>query len=271
MDAPPGPVARHAEWELPEVLAAVILLAFVVVTVTSVVVGIVTGVGQEGTGLTSAQTVGLAMQNATSWANPAFAFVLLAGVGLVWWQVKIWSAEIELAGAGEAEDIEDDADSPILVAAFDHLLRAKSLASWAVPLLAVVLAAAADAVAASFLLYRGASVGGGTIWSNHLEAIGLGLATWLLAGTGMVAALYVRTRVSLEFTQAEDAAEEEERRAGRARRTLLAPGVGTVGAPATAEVTAPGNGGLVPSEVEVVEVAVVELDEADIEPTDEGG
>jgi hypothetical protein len=207
MTEPPVPAVRHAQWELPEVVAAVILLVFVVLTVTSVVVGVVAAVGQEG-GLTSAQLVGYAMQSATTWANPAFAFVLLVGVGLVWWQVRIWSAEIELAGSGDNPDVEpdDDADSAILVAAFDHLLRAKSLATWALPLLFVVLAAALANALASFLLYRGAGLGGGEVWSNHLNSIGLGLATWVLVAAGLVAALYVRTQVSYEFTMAEEAA-----------------------------------------------------------------
>jgi hypothetical protein len=101
---------------------------------------------------------------------------------------------------------DDDADSAILVAAFDHLLRAKSLATWALPLLFVVLAAALANALASFLLYRGAGLGGGEVWSNHLNSIGLGLATWVLVAAGLVAALYVRTQVSYEFTMAEEAA-----------------------------------------------------------------
>jgi len=204
-DVPEGGI-RHAEWELPEVLAAVIMVAFVIIAITAVVAGIVDA-GSKNPGLSSAQVVGEAMETATAWANPAFAFILVVGVGLVWWQVRIWSAEIDVAAAGEAEDVDlDAADSPVLVAAFDHLLRAKSLVSWALPLLVAVLTAAAASVVASFLLYRGQGIGGGEVWSNHVETIGFAAATWVLVLAGLLVALYVRTQVSHEFTLAEEAA-----------------------------------------------------------------
>jgi len=204
-DAPEGGI-RHAEWELPEVLAAVVMVAFVIVTITALVAGIVYA-GSRNPGVGATQAVGESMEVATAWANPAFAFILVVGVGLVWWQVRIWSGEIDLAVAGEAEDPDPDAaDSPVLVAAFDHLLRAKSLASWALPLLVVVLTASLASVVSSFLIYRGQGFGGGEVWSNHVETIGFASATWLLVLAGLVVALYVRTQVSHEFTVAEEAA-----------------------------------------------------------------
>lgn len=206
-DAPEGGF-RHAEWELPEVLAAVIMVALVIVSLTALVAGIVVAASTSTSGLSSAEAVGEAMQSATGWANPAYAFVLVAGVALVWWQARIWSGEIDLAVATDAEDADPDvADSPVLVAAFDHLLRAKSLATWALPLLLVVLTASAASVVASFLVFRGNLGGsGGEVWSNHVETIGFAAATWVLVLAGLVAALYVRTQVSYEFTVAEQAA-----------------------------------------------------------------
>jgi len=230
-------VVRHADWELPEVLAAMILLAFVVLTVTGVSAGVTTGLGGETAGLSTAQGIGLAMQAATTWASPAFAFVLLSSAWLVWWQVRIWGAEIALAESGDG-----DADSPTLIAAFDHLLRAKSLASWSLPLYVVVLSAATSSVAGSFLLYRGTAVlGAGSAWPQHLTSIGMALATAVLVGTGVVAAAYVRTQVSHEFTRAEEAASSA---AGRGRTG--APGASAAGgggdAPATGTGAAPGHG-----------------------------
>jgi len=206
---------RHADWELPEVLAAVILVAFVILTATGVAVGVTTGLGSEAAPLSTVQGTGLAMQAATTWASPAFAFVLLSTAWLVWWQVRIWGAEIALAEA--AGDDAPAGDDPTVIAAFDHLLRAKALATWSLPLYVVVLSAAASNVAGSFLLYRGrGSLAGAARWSQHLGSIGLGLATALLVGTGVVAAAYVRTQVSHEFTLAEEAASEAARLA-RAR------------------------------------------------------
>ncbi len=233
---PPARVVRHAEWELPEVLAAVVLVAFVLITVTSVVSGVVSGLGQEEAGFTAAQIVGVAMGNASSWADPPFAFVLLVGVGLVWWQVRIWSAEIELAAAADDEaPPEDDSESVVLVAAFDHLLRAKSLATWALPLLVVVLSASVADIVSSFLLYRGTGIGGGAIWSSHIESIGFACATWVLVLAGLIAALYVRTRVSLEFTMAEEAAGAAAGEAGIGARRGVAPAATASPSPVTGE------------------------------------
>src|SRR5271165_1615881 len=141
MSEPAGRAVRHAEWELPEVLAAVVLLAFTVITTAAVVTGLVAAYGQEQPGLTAAQIVGLAMQDATTWANPAFTALLLGVVVLIWWQVRIWTAEIAQHDFDDPEAGGAD-DDTMLLAAFDHLLRAKSLASWAVPVAIVVMAAA---------------------------------------------------------------------------------------------------------------------------------
>jgi hypothetical protein len=209
MSEPSGRVVRHAEWELPEVLVAVILLAFTLIAATALVTGLVAAYGQEQPGLTSAQIVGLSMQDATTWANPAFTALLLGVVVLVWWQVRIWTAEIAQHDTDDPADAAGADDDATLLAAFDHLLRAKSLASWAVPVVIVLMAAAADSAVASFLLYRGPGIGGGTIWSNHTQNLGLAMATWVLAGAALVAALYLRAQVIWEFAAAEEAAEEE--------------------------------------------------------------
>jgi len=210
MSEPSGRAVRHAEWELPEVLAAVVLLAFTVITAAAVVTGLVAAYGQEQPGLAQAQIIGLAMQDATAWANPAFTALILGVVVLIWWQVRMWTAEIaQYEGEDSAAGAADD-DS-MLLAAFDHLLRAKSLASWAVPVVIVVLAAAADSAVASFLLYRGQGIGGGTIWSNHTQNLGMAVATWVLGISALVAALYLRAQVIWEFAAAEEAAEEERR------------------------------------------------------------
>src|SRR5579863_3427615 len=151
--------APHAEWELPEVGVAVILLAFVVVVVTSAIAGVTAGLASSG--VPWRQAVGLALQDATEWSFPFFIFPVVFAVGLVWWQVHTWIGVIDAADSGapvgrsrtgaltrrrrrptqSADGVGDE-----LLAAFDHLLRARTLATWTVPVLGAALVAAIGSV-----------------------------------------------------------------------------------------------------------------------------
>jgi len=222
---------RHAEWELPEVGVAVILLAFVVVILASALAGIVAGVAGPGSSaavvaapLPWRETVGLALQDATEWSFPFFIFPVVFAVGLVWWQVHTWIGVIDAAAAGQRsgrgrtaaltrlrrERIRR-ADGPDdeLLAAFDHLLRARTLATWAVPVLGTALVAAVGSVLGEFLSTSAAAAG--VAWGARIQTIGWAAATGVLAGSAVVVAAYLRQHVDEEFAQAERAAAEEAR------------------------------------------------------------
>ena len=238
MNEPADVAIRHAEWELPEVGVAVILLAFVVVVASSAAAGVVAGVmGQPGVAEPWHQTVGLALQDATEWSFPFFIFPMVFAVGLVWWQVHSWIGVIEDAAAGIApgparagvlrrarrrgEALPDDAEAELL-AAFDHLLRARTLATWAVPILGAALVAAIGSVLGDFLSSSGGAEGG-FVWGDRVRTIGWAAATGVFAGSAVVVAAYLRQHVDREFAFAERAAAEEAR---RERSSAAPPGVG---------------------------------------------
>jgi hypothetical protein len=219
--------ARHAEWELPEVGVAVIVLAFVVVIVASTLAGVIAGVGgPAAAAVTWRQTVGTALQDATEWSLPFFIFPVVFAVGLVWWQVHTWIAVIDAVAAGQPTGrgrtaaltrwrrqgtrptvMADDE----LLAAFDHLLRARTLATWTVPVLGGALVAAVGSVLGEFLNTTG--VVPGFAWGARVQTIGWAAATGVLAGSAVVVAAYLRQHVDQEFAQAERAAAAETGRA----------------------------------------------------------
>ena len=165
--------ATHAEWELPEVGVAVIVLAFVVVIAASALAGLIAGVGSGPW----RQTVGLALQDATEWSLPFFIFPVVFAVGLVWWQVHTWIGVIDAAAAGQRSGRgrtaaltrlrrqrirRADGPDDELLAAFDHLLRARTLATWTVPVLGTALVAAVGSVLGEFLATAG--LAGSAAW-----------------------------------------------------------------------------------------------------------
>jgi hypothetical protein len=214
--------AAHAEWELPEVGVAVILLAFVVVVVASAVAGVTAGVGASG--VPWRQTVGLALEDATQWSFPFFIFPVVFAVGLVWWQVHTWIGVIDAADRGVPSGrsrtgaltrrrrgtpptgVEEDE----LLAAFDHLLRARTLATWTVPVLGAALVAAVGSVLGDFL--NSSNAASGFVWGDRVRTIGWAAATGVLAGSAVVVAAFLRQHVDEEFALAEQAAAEERRR-----------------------------------------------------------
>ena len=213
--------ATHAEWELPEVGVAVIVLAFVVVIAASALAGLIAGVGSGPW----RQTVGLALQDATEWSLPFFIFPVVFAVGLVWWQVHTWIGVIDAAAAGQRSGRgrtaaltrlrrqrirRADGPDDELLAAFDHLLRARTLATWTVPVLGTALVAAVGSVLGEFLATAG--LAGSAAWGARVQTIGWAAATGILAGSAVVVGAYLRLHVDEEFAQAERAAALEAER-----------------------------------------------------------
>ena len=210
----------HAEWELPEVGVAVILLAFVVVVATSAIAGVTAGLASSG--VPWRQTVGLALQDATEWSFPFFIFPVVFAVGLVWWQVHTWIGVIDAADSGapagrsrtgtltrrrRRRTASAEAAGDELLAAFDHLLRARTLATWTVPVLGAALVAAIGSVLGDFL--NSSNAASGFVWADRVRTIGWAAATGVLAGSAVVVAAYLRLHVDEEFTLAEQAAAAE--------------------------------------------------------------
>ena len=74
-------------WEVPEIAALVVLVAFVALALGGLVAGII--VSTELSGFHT-QFTGAAITFGAAWAEPLLAIALLGVVGLSWWQIKTW-------------------------------------------------------------------------------------------------------------------------------------------------------------------------------------
>ena len=188
------------------------LLALGLLVVAGVAAGVAAGVGGSPN-MSGDQSAGMALLNATGWAVPTYAFVGLLATGLVWWEVHTATAVVD--GALEVDDAhpaegggdEDDGtgDDHTVLAAFDHLMRARTLATLLVPVLMAFVLGALASVVGSFLSASGFLYA----WSSHVLVLGSGAAVWVIAGAALVIALYLRIQVAQEFARAEDAAARE--------------------------------------------------------------
>jgi hypothetical protein len=184
VDGPGSPRPRMG-WEIQEVVATALLIAVAVIAVSAVAAGIASNAGgasPQPTRDAIAQTLLLS----TLWAGITTTFLLIASLGLVWWQVDGWSEALEDAGIDDEGDpgATDEAEE-----ARCHLRRNRRLAKW-VGVSVVITSLAAlgtlgalglqdEPLPASARLQQWFSNGGGVI------------ATLVLAAAGMVAVIRV--------------------------------------------------------------------------------
>jgi hypothetical protein len=71
-------------WEVPEIAAIVVLVAFAVLVVGGLVAGIVASTGANGAFPATRQFTGQAITYGATWAEPLLAIALLAVVALCW-------------------------------------------------------------------------------------------------------------------------------------------------------------------------------------------
>jgi hypothetical protein len=79
-----GAAPPHVAWEVPEVAAGVVLVAFAVLVVGGLIAGIVASTAATGPIPTSRQFIGTAITLGAEWADPLFAVALLAVLGVCW-------------------------------------------------------------------------------------------------------------------------------------------------------------------------------------------
>jgi hypothetical protein len=107
---------------MPEVAAVAILVSVAVLAAGGCVAGIarfVTTTGAAGPGADT-QLTWNAVTFGAQWASPVVAVLLLAVIGLCWWQLQAWTELIE------SPDPDDD-----LADAIRHIRRARLIARWA--------------------------------------------------------------------------------------------------------------------------------------------
>ena len=73
-------------WEVPEIAAMAVLLAFTALVLGGLVAGIL--LSTEVSGPVPRQFIGEAVEFGSSWAEPLLAVALLGVLGLSWWQIE---------------------------------------------------------------------------------------------------------------------------------------------------------------------------------------
>jgi hypothetical protein len=226
---------RRTPWELPEIVAGSILVAFSALAFGGIASGIAAAASssnQFSIGESAAQI----LVQATSWAGPFEAFIVLVALLVIWWQADRWSEVLEQYDEQDEEQYEDETDeSPELTEAaefdeapelseepeFDeepdldelweeavkHLLRGRALTLWAAGSVSVT-AAGAIVLTISDDIDQGS--GGGFVWPLRISTFAELIATLVLCAAGILGAIWVRRLCSAQLlTEVEEVEDEE--------------------------------------------------------------
>jgi hypothetical protein len=216
---------RRTFWELPEIVAGSILVAFSALAVGGIASGIAAAASNSNefpVGETAAQI----LAQATSWAGPFEAFMVLVALLVIWWQADRWSEVLEqyeeqyeeqtdeapeLNEAPETEEAPELDEEPELdelwEEAVKHLLRGRALTLWAAGLTSVI-AAGAIVLTISEDIDQGS--GGGFVWPLRISTFGELVATLVLCAAGILGAIWVRRLCSAQLlTEVEEVEDEE--------------------------------------------------------------
>lgn len=159
-------------WEVPEVAAVVVLVAVGLLILGGLGTGIAATIGSTvpiGAGA-GTEVTGESIAFGTTWAGPLLAMVLLAVLGLCWWQVHGW-AEV----SAEVEHHE----------ASTHVLRGQRLAWWAKGALVLTLAGSFASLAGTMLTNSAAVAEPALIWSRDIYDVASVLAVAVIASGGV--------------------------------------------------------------------------------------
>jgi len=132
--------SARANWEFPEILAAVMLGPESLRVVGSVVSGIIFGTTAHVGAFGQQQLVGSAMVRVANFSDGPGIVLLLVSFGLVWWRADYWTRQIRRTTESSGHGGADPAEAV-------QVRRLRSLARWV-----TVLFALAGAGAISFLI-----------------------------------------------------------------------------------------------------------------------
>ena len=180
-----GDIARRirSPWEVQEWAALALLSAIAIVVIAGVSSGVV---GDTGLNQTSA-SVSEVLLDATRWAGFEVPFLVVAALGLIWWQVDGW-AEVLDDDVGDDDQDEPDVERSI-EEAVDHIGRNKALATWAgVSLLVTSMAAIGLMVG---IVLEQSPPSPSMNWEQWLSGGGNLLSTLILAGFGFYAVAHI--------------------------------------------------------------------------------
>ena len=117
--------SKMAEWEIQEIVAIGFLICLGLLLVTGVAGAIAGSSGGGNLGQIPWQQI---LVHATEWAGIFAGFVLIAVMGLIWWQVDGWTDR--LSELDEAEDTDEEVDQLEIYQAVTHLSHSRSICAW---------------------------------------------------------------------------------------------------------------------------------------------
>jgi hypothetical protein len=158
-----------------------VLVAFFLLVVGGLVTAIVTGTAPNEPPAPGNQFLGTSIQYGTEWAEPLLAVVLLAVLGLCWWQFQTWADVTETTGDDEQ--------------AFDaqgRIHRARQITIWTQAALGLTALGSLAFFAGGVLSTTGLSR---VVWSHDFYGGASALAVIVLAGVG----LFVGKRLGQQY------------------------------------------------------------------------
>jgi hypothetical protein len=173
-------------WEIQEWAALALLSAIAIVIIAGVASGVV---GDTGLNQTSA-SISEVLLDATRWAGFDVAFLVLAALGLIWWQVDGWAEALDDDRVGGGDDDPGDPDDErVFEEAVRHIGRNRTLATWAGGLLLVTSMAAVGLMVG---VVRELSPPSPSMnWQQWISAGGNLLSTLTLAALGGYAVAHI--------------------------------------------------------------------------------
>ena len=171
ISVPPG-------WELAEWVAAALLVAVTVLGAGGLVSGIVGSLEPAGLPvLSGAGFTGQLLMESTSWSGFLTLLMVLASLGLIWWQVQAWSEDLGAAdgdggGAAGADLSAGDAAG--------HLVRARRMTAWAGACAVGVALASVAAFVGEVMFEHGVQTL--FVWGRYVMQGGVLLASLAVAG-----------------------------------------------------------------------------------------
>jgi hypothetical protein len=172
-------------WEIQELAAVAFLSAIAIVTIAGVASGVVGDTGLNQTGAPVAEV----LLDATRWAGVDVAFLVVAALGLIWWQVDGWSEALDDDGEDDPDDPDDPGVERVIEEAVRHIGRNRALFTWAGVLLLVISMAAVGLMVGVVLEQSPPSPS--MNWQQWLSAGGNLLSTLILTGFGVYAVAHL--------------------------------------------------------------------------------
>ena len=189
-DGDDGDDRARIPWELPEIVLGGLLITVALLAVTGLAGGIVASLKTADSNF----LLGDAIVVATGWAGPFSMALLLAGLGLVWWQVEGWGEVTDTwldddDGTGEGAD---DSDTDDLVESLRHLWRARMFVTWTAVLVGIVALASLTRLVGIGLNIPPGSPVSNQIWGNYIVEGGSVVATLVLVAASLYVVVQLR-------------------------------------------------------------------------------